>query len=667
MAETIKTTLTADSSQFEAVFKRAESVVASYEEAKASKQSANLAYEKEYLKALQLEAAGQTKAADALRERLSLMEAAAKIQKNTGIGEFEALGMASERAKAEKQILAAKVSQSSAKQLPELALTPEYLNAIEKATFRKNELSKATERAGRSGMAGSMGFLAFSQAVEDAQYGIKGVLNNIPQMVLGFGGTMGLAGAISLASVAAVNLIPLIQKLTGSAQSDQLKKGAEAFAEAWKKSLDSIRQLRFEASLASTITQETEKQNRSIQSNLIVQDGVIKGLERELSLRQKSRSLADELTSARSDLLTATGGDARSQTAGNRNEEITRLRKDAATNAQIIASGTFEARRLVEAKANAEASYSAQIAAVNLQLDNERRKLATNEARMADAKARVEGGDTSTSTSLEIKRLERAAIGYSETIKLIEAKREMLKSTSEKASSTAKEEIDKIHQTIQARTDENQSIADTIAQRKELFAIQDATTAANAWNAWKESVASSTEKAASDMKDAKEAAEALNQAAEEAAKDEQRRASAKAGIAAEIATLQLQLRGRKEMADTLNKELSIRKQAAALAEETGWSEEKALRLVRGRQKLQEQLSGGSRSNHHLNRLTSNLVDLTDRTGFHGASIVASQIERRQAAKRGSITISNDPSAKYWERQLDLQGKLVSYLAKLGLA
>ena len=57
------------------------------------------------------------------------------------------------------------------------------------------QLNKSTTQTGR-------GFLAFSQGVEDfSMAGMKGVLNNIPQMIQGFGGSAGLQGAASLAAV----------------------------------------------------------------------------------------------------------------------------------------------------------------------------------------------------------------------------------------------------------------------------------------------------------------------------------------------------------------------------------------------------------------------------------------------------------------------------------
>lgn len=58
---------------------------------------------------------------------------------------------------------------------------------------------------GRQGNAG-MAVLEFSRAFEDAQYGIRGVLNNIPGLIAMLGGGAGLAGVISIAAVAATQL-----------------------------------------------------------------------------------------------------------------------------------------------------------------------------------------------------------------------------------------------------------------------------------------------------------------------------------------------------------------------------------------------------------------------------------------------------------------------------
>ena len=55
-------------------------------------------------------------------------------------------------------------------------------------------ITESTQNASRS-------LLLFSQGLEDSQYGIRGVLNNIPGLIIALGGTAGLAGAISIAAV----------------------------------------------------------------------------------------------------------------------------------------------------------------------------------------------------------------------------------------------------------------------------------------------------------------------------------------------------------------------------------------------------------------------------------------------------------------------------------
>lgn len=82
---------------------------------------------------------------------------------------------------------------------------------------------------------GSIGMAALQMAyfADDAQYGIRGIVNNIPQLLMAFGAGSGLTGVVAIAAVAANQLW---QKLgaanTGMSDSE---KAAEAAAEAQKK------------------------------------------------------------------------------------------------------------------------------------------------------------------------------------------------------------------------------------------------------------------------------------------------------------------------------------------------------------------------------------------------------------------------------------------------
>lgn len=74
----------------------------------------------------------------------------------------------------------------------------------------KKELGKSSRNTG-------FAVLEFSRAIEDAQYGIRGVLNNIPGLIGHLGGGAGLAGAISLAAVGLTQLVEHLARFEGAA------------------------------------------------------------------------------------------------------------------------------------------------------------------------------------------------------------------------------------------------------------------------------------------------------------------------------------------------------------------------------------------------------------------------------------------------------------------
>jgi len=135
--------------------------------------------------------------------------------------------------------------------LPMAEITPASLKAMDRAAVLHGELARRTQLAGQAGKNGSLGFLAFSQAVEDAQYGVKGVLNNIPQMVLGFGGGAGLAGVLSLAAVAAYGAWQAFQKFSGISA---MEKWAKDSAKATNAFTDAIRRNKAETIALQALT-----------------------------------------------------------------------------------------------------------------------------------------------------------------------------------------------------------------------------------------------------------------------------------------------------------------------------------------------------------------------------------------------------------------------------
>jgi hypothetical protein len=73
------------------------------------------------------------------------------------------------------------------------------------------EADKLRKSVGKDNL--GLGFLELSRAFEDAQYGLRGVLNNIPQAVQLFGGPAGLAAAASATAVSISILGPKIIEL----------------------------------------------------------------------------------------------------------------------------------------------------------------------------------------------------------------------------------------------------------------------------------------------------------------------------------------------------------------------------------------------------------------------------------------------------------------------
>lgn len=78
------------------------------------------------------------------------------------------------------------------------------------------DVSGATDSR-RSGSAG-MSLLMLSQAIEDAQYGFRAIVNNIPGIVMALGGSAGLAGAASIAAVGINQLLNNMDKLAAAVQ-----------------------------------------------------------------------------------------------------------------------------------------------------------------------------------------------------------------------------------------------------------------------------------------------------------------------------------------------------------------------------------------------------------------------------------------------------------------
>jgi len=96
-------------------------------------------------------------------------------------------------------------------------------------TAKTKDFARAAQQVETSGRGGGMAMLEFSRAFEDAQYGISGVLNNIPGLLTALGVGMGLTGVVSTAAVGVSVLVKKFGEMPNEAQA-----GADAAKERLK-------------------------------------------------------------------------------------------------------------------------------------------------------------------------------------------------------------------------------------------------------------------------------------------------------------------------------------------------------------------------------------------------------------------------------------------------
>jgi hypothetical protein len=69
-----------------------------------------------------------------------------------------------------------------------------------------NQLGRSASQMGGSASKAGYGLMLLGQAIDDVQYGIQNVVNNVPGMVAAFGGSAGLAGGIGIVTVGVAQL-----------------------------------------------------------------------------------------------------------------------------------------------------------------------------------------------------------------------------------------------------------------------------------------------------------------------------------------------------------------------------------------------------------------------------------------------------------------------------
>jgi len=666
MAEEIKLILSADDDGLQASFARARAAVGSYEKRVEQSRQAALRSALGQEEVLKLQAAGHTKQAAALEQEIRLHDEARKLAERSGITEQKAVAILERRAALQRQIAASQgqmaMTGPGRPGLPLAELTPKALNDLERAKLLNQQVGKSVEQAGKSARNSSMGFLAFSQAVEDSQYGVNGILNNIPMMVMGFGGSMGLAGAISLAAVAATQGFRLLKRFTGEAASMAWEAARVVAAQTYQEELRKIeKDLRNTAraeKVLGDVTKERLKQLEMIQQAVGVNEARAKAMAAEVDLVRDLRNEEDMLHAARARFQKSGGSDWQ-QAAMKFYREQARFEQDlAAKQKEKVAVGR-ELNLVWENIGRGVSGYTYAVGVAKEAVDTLAGRVAIQQAEearsMENLKAQKSNWTAATRRAEEQnlasirKRLEENQALLREAEAELALQKELLETTT----ATGEQSKKTLQDRISGLTKEMDAL-----ERKKKLSLEIARIEA-------ESLRMDALREASQrgLEIAREAAEKAASDAEEKA----RRDKGRVDFAGEMVALQLEAAGRKEQADALRKELEMRAGAVDLAKSLGVTEAEALRMLREKERLMRTIAGeaeragGGRGGRIEARGRGAFLrgDLGGSPGLRNAAMDERSRERAVMARPG------DRAASFYERQLNLTEEMLKVFQRLG--
>jgi len=171
------------------------------------------------------------------------------------------------------------------------------MREAEAATRRLREahekLPPAQDEVGKSSRRSGLAILEFSRMIEDAQYGIAGVLNNIPTLVMMLGMSGGLAGAFSLAAVGGATLFKVLSRANfdGTWMGDVKDSVAEMVRGMSKAEEDARAIAEAPATWAKTVEEEFESRSKAAET----------ALEREIELLNTKLQIQKSITAAKLD------------------------------------------------------------------------------------------------------------------------------------------------------------------------------------------------------------------------------------------------------------------------------------------------------------------------------------------------------------------------------
>jgi hypothetical protein len=268
---------------------------------------------------------------------------------------------------------------------PEFQRTAEDLGKVRKEINETNRAADqyAIKAGGAAGASRNWGLatLEVSRAVEDAQYGMRGMLNNIPGLVMMLGGGGGLAGILSLAAVGGNLLYESLGKVKEEAADtealDKLTAKFKKIAEAGKQ-LDQERKRMGEFDLAEMMDLEQQAIDRETKAFL----ANIEAIKRRIEAAGALDAVQTQNRIAGVDAKRATG----EITAAEAESQINDIKRDAAARELLrakelskLTDQTAEAQKLAAEKRLEAAERSKKAAEAEIKAADEREELLIRE------------------------------------------------------------------------------------------------------------------------------------------------------------------------------------------------------------------------------------------------------------------------------------------------
>jgi hypothetical protein len=258
---------------------------------------------------------------------------------------------------------------------------------------------QAKKELGKSNSNAAMGVLALSNAFQDAQYGMAGMINNIPMMVSGLGLGMGVAGAVQAAAVG-IQILTKNVDLFGE-KAKQAARDASALASETMADADAAYK---NATATKTMTEAQERHNEVMRETEERYKQLIKLSEDFIKQKQAERDAETALADAEAGMEMARIQLAEARGEMTKEEAIfakEKVRTEADARKQTAAIALEEAK-VAEArkKAAAEEEQAQEKRGMALQLQGEGAGIMTKEDRNLAEKNKKSAQDQIESSKL---------------------------------------------------------------------------------------------------------------------------------------------------------------------------------------------------------------------------------------------------------------------------